>query len=133
MKYKRRNSFSATNASQNEAKLAYIRLNSQMPCPPRGTVPVNQRRRLEVLSLATSESLSVMAATISAMSPFFYLFDLTAIKVLFVTYFFLIVRTAGLASHGFWRFDRIGIHLRQGYGGTSRILQPNSHALVVRL
>src|SRR5712692_9732843 len=28
--------FSATNASQNEAKLAYIRLNSQTPCPPRG-------------------------------------------------------------------------------------------------
>ena len=31
MKIKRRNSFSATNASSNEAKLAYIRLNSQTP------------------------------------------------------------------------------------------------------
>jgi hypothetical protein len=44
MKIKRRNSFSATNASQNEAKLAYIKLNSQTP-----------------------GSLSVMAATIPTM------------------------------------------------------------------
>jgi len=25
-----------------KAKLAYIKLNSQTPCPPRGAVPVNQ-------------------------------------------------------------------------------------------
>jgi len=41
MKIKRWKSFSATNGSQNERKLAYIRLNSQTPCPPRGAVPVN--------------------------------------------------------------------------------------------
>ena len=43
-KIKRRDSFSVTNASQNEAKLTYIRLNRQTPCPPRGAVPVNQGR-----------------------------------------------------------------------------------------
>ena len=37
----RRRSFSATNASRNEAKIADIKLNIPMPCPPRGTVPVN--------------------------------------------------------------------------------------------
>src|SRR6266567_7205083 len=42
MKLKRWDGFSATNASQSEAKLAYVRLNSQTPCPPRGAVPVNQ-------------------------------------------------------------------------------------------
>ncbi len=31
---KRCDGFSATNATRNEAKLAYIRLNSQTPCPP---------------------------------------------------------------------------------------------------
>jgi hypothetical protein len=40
------NAFSVTNASQNEAKLTYIRLNNQTPCPPRGAVPVNQGCRL---------------------------------------------------------------------------------------
>jgi len=42
MKIKYWNSFSVTNTSQNEAKLTYIRLNCQTPCPPRGAVPVNQ-------------------------------------------------------------------------------------------
>jgi hypothetical protein len=42
MKIKRWKGFSVTNTSQSEAKLTYIKLNSQMPCPPRGTVPVNQ-------------------------------------------------------------------------------------------
>jgi YD repeat-containing protein len=37
---KHRNSFSATNAPQTGAKLAYIKLNIPMPCPPRSTVPV---------------------------------------------------------------------------------------------
>src|SRR5882724_9712736 len=27
---------------KNEAKMTYVRLNSQTPCPPRGAVPVNQ-------------------------------------------------------------------------------------------
>jgi len=39
----RRGSFSVTNASQIEAKLTYVRLNIQTPCPPRGAVPVNTR------------------------------------------------------------------------------------------
>ena len=42
MRIRRWDSFSVTNASENEAKLTYIRLNSQTPCPPRGAVPVNQ-------------------------------------------------------------------------------------------
>jgi RHS repeat-associated protein len=56
---KRWDGFSVTNASQNEAKLTYVRLNRQTPCPPRGAacravavlrrlIPVNQEccRRL---------------------------------------------------------------------------------------
>jgi hypothetical protein len=39
---KRWGSFSARNISQSEAKIAYIRLNTQTPCPPRGAVPVNR-------------------------------------------------------------------------------------------
>ena len=35
-------SFSVTNTSQNEAKITYVRLNTQTPCPPRSAVPVNQ-------------------------------------------------------------------------------------------
>ena len=31
---------SITKASQSEVKLLYVKLNIQMPCPPRGTVPV---------------------------------------------------------------------------------------------
>ena len=46
-------SFSATNASEREAKLAYIKLNSQTPCPPRGAVPVNQERTWEALSFCS--------------------------------------------------------------------------------
>ncbi len=53
MKIERWNSFSVTNASQSEAKLTYIKLNRQTPCPPRGAacravavlrrlIPVNQ-------------------------------------------------------------------------------------------
>jgi hypothetical protein len=53
MKIKRWNGFSVTNASLMEAKLPYIRLNRQTPCPPRGAarraaavlrrlIPVNQ-------------------------------------------------------------------------------------------
>jgi hypothetical protein len=66
-KIKRCGSFSATNASQNEAKLAYIKLNIQTPCPPRGAVPVNTRALSEILSLSTPGSPSVMDATIPAM------------------------------------------------------------------
>jgi hypothetical protein len=40
-KIKRRDSFSVTNASQNEAKLTCVKLNRQTPCPPRGAVPAN--------------------------------------------------------------------------------------------
>jgi hypothetical protein len=35
----------------NIEKLAYIKLNRQTPCPPRGAVPVNTRRLWEALSL----------------------------------------------------------------------------------
>jgi hypothetical protein len=42
MKTKRWNGFSVTNTSQNEAKLTYIKLNRQTPCPLRRAVPVNQ-------------------------------------------------------------------------------------------
>ncbi len=34
MNFERRNSFSTTNASRFEGKLAYIKLNIQTPCPP---------------------------------------------------------------------------------------------------
>jgi hypothetical protein len=51
-----------------EAKLAYIKLNRQMPCPPRGTVPVNQAHCGRIFHLSIPGSLSVMAATIPAMS-----------------------------------------------------------------
>jgi hypothetical protein len=34
-------SFSGTNPSQKEGKLAYIRLNNPTPCPSRSAVPVN--------------------------------------------------------------------------------------------
>lgn len=62
-------SFSATNASPSEAKLTYVRLNSQTPCPPRGAVPVNQGRGFaSMFHLSTPGSLSVMAATVPAMS-----------------------------------------------------------------
>ena len=49
----RRNSFSPTNASQREAKISYVELNSETPCPPRGAVPVNQGKTLEVVSLCS--------------------------------------------------------------------------------
>jgi hypothetical protein len=39
MKIERWNGFSVTNTSSLEAKITYIRLNSQTPCPPRGAVP----------------------------------------------------------------------------------------------
>jgi len=38
---------------KNEAKLAYVRLNNQTPCPPRGTVPVNQGRTWEAISFCS--------------------------------------------------------------------------------
>ena len=44
MKSERWNSFSVTNATRKEAKITYVRLNTQTPCPPRGAVPVNQGR-----------------------------------------------------------------------------------------
>ena len=70
--YERWGSFSATNASQSEAKLAYIRLNSQTPCPPRGAVPVNQGCCGRLFHSATPGSPSVMAATVPAMSGIEY-------------------------------------------------------------
>lgn len=39
---KRGNGFSTANTSRREGKLAYIKLNSQTPCPPRGAVPVKK-------------------------------------------------------------------------------------------
>ena len=51
-RFRRWDSFSATNASRNEAKLAYITLNTQTPCPPRGAVPVNTRAWFGVLHSA---------------------------------------------------------------------------------
>ena len=51
----------------NEAKLAYIKLNIQTPCPPRGAVPVNTGAWLGDFSLSTPGSLSVMDATVPAM------------------------------------------------------------------
>jgi hypothetical protein len=56
------------NASQMEAKFAYIKLNNPTPFPPRGAVPVNTRMRFKVLSLTTPDSLSVRVATAPAMS-----------------------------------------------------------------
>jgi hypothetical protein len=38
MNFERWNSFSVTNASPNEAKFAYIKLNTQTPCSPRGAL-----------------------------------------------------------------------------------------------
>src|SRR5881397_3618053 len=42
--FERWDSFSVANTSRIEAKLTYVRLNTQTPCPPRGAVPVNQGR-----------------------------------------------------------------------------------------
>jgi hypothetical protein len=53
MRIKCWSSFSATNASQREAKLAYIKLNSKTSCPPRGAVPVNRGRTWETLSFCS--------------------------------------------------------------------------------
>ena len=51
-----------------EAKLAYVTLNTQTPCPPRGAVPVNQGRGFASLfHLSTPGSPSVMDATFPAM------------------------------------------------------------------
>jgi hypothetical protein len=36
-----------------EGNLGYVTLNSQTPCPPRGDVPVNSGRTLEVVSLCS--------------------------------------------------------------------------------
>jgi hypothetical protein len=69
MKYKRWNSFSATNASEREQKLTCINLNIPMACPPRGTVPVNAGAWFaRLLHLSTPGSLSVRDATAPAMS-----------------------------------------------------------------
>ena len=63
------NGFSPANPSHNEGKLAYVKLNRQTPCPPRGAVPVNQGRGLASLfQLSTPGSLLVMAATAPTMS-----------------------------------------------------------------
>jgi hypothetical protein len=61
---------SITNPStlHEEGKLTYIKLNNQMPCPPRGTVPVNQGWFGAFFQLTISGSLSVMVATVPAMS-----------------------------------------------------------------
>jgi hypothetical protein len=42
-KFKRRESFSATNPSQLEGKIAYVQQNTPTACPPRTAVPVNTR------------------------------------------------------------------------------------------
>jgi hypothetical protein len=69
MSFKRGDSFSATNPSQGEGKLAYVGLNTPTPCPPRGAVPVNQERGLaSVFQLSTPGSSSVRDATMAAMS-----------------------------------------------------------------
>lgn len=62
-------SFSAMNTSRRRVKLAYFKLNTQTPCPPRGAVPVNQGRTWENFFISVSAgSLSVMDATVPAMS-----------------------------------------------------------------
>jgi hypothetical protein len=67
-KIKRWNSFSATNVSQNEAKLGYVELNIPTACPPRAAVSVNQGRGLlSFFQLNTPDLLLVMAATTQAM------------------------------------------------------------------
>ena len=64
MKIKHWNSFSAMNASQSEGKFAYFKLNGQMPCLPRSTVPVNTKQDMGKFFIAVpAGSLSVMAAT----------------------------------------------------------------------
>ena len=40
----------------NEGKIAYIRLNIQTPCPPRGAVPVNQGRAWKLFHSVPSGS-----------------------------------------------------------------------------
>ena len=66
---KRWRSFSAMNASQTKESSPTIRLNIPMPCPPRGTVPVNQGRGLAGLfQSSTPGSLLVRNATAPAMS-----------------------------------------------------------------
>jgi hypothetical protein len=67
MSFERRISFSVTNASRNEAKITYITLNTQTPCPPRGAVPVNQGPRGRFFH-SQRPVLSVMDATVPAMS-----------------------------------------------------------------
>jgi len=52
-----------------EAKLIYVLLNTQTPCPPRGAVPVYQAW-LGSCSLSPRGSPSVMDATAPAMSKF---------------------------------------------------------------
>ena len=51
--------------SRNEAKLAYIKLNIQTLCPPRGAVPVNQGPFWS-FSLSAPGSTPVMDATASS-------------------------------------------------------------------
>jgi hypothetical protein len=68
MSFERRASFSVANASRIEAKLTYVTLNIQTPCPPRGAVPVNQGRRGRLFHSQRPSSLSVMDATAPAMS-----------------------------------------------------------------
>ena len=64
---KRWRSFSAMNASQTKESSPTIRLNIPMPCPPRGTVPVNQGRGLAGLfQPSTPGSLLVRDATAPA-------------------------------------------------------------------
>jgi hypothetical protein len=41
-------------ARHKEGKLAYIKLNIQMPCPPRGTVPANSGRTSEIFHFVPS-------------------------------------------------------------------------------
>jgi hypothetical protein len=65
---RRWNGLSVTNAPGGGAKLTRFTLNIQTPCPPRGAVPVTQAL-WEALSLSTPGSLSVMDATVPAMSP----------------------------------------------------------------
>ncbi len=57
-----------SNASRYEGKLAYIKLTTQTPCPPRGAVPVNSGRSWEFFTLCLPVRTSVMDATNPAMS-----------------------------------------------------------------
>jgi hypothetical protein len=67
MNVRRWSGFSVTNASRNEAKLAYIKLNNQSPARLVALSRFTRKRLRENFHSNLSGSLSVMVATIPAM------------------------------------------------------------------